>query len=156
MQELLREMKRVVDRYKENSKEELSVYYNKKFSEAYDRITKLGEEENPIQDGQKKRGKARCLLDRFIAYEVEICRFTEDFDVPFDNNQAERDLRSSKVKKNVSGGFRTEEGAKNFAKISSVIGTALKQGVSAFTVVSGIVSGSITSIFFSQKFPVTE
>ena len=154
MQETLREMKEVVDRYKENDKEELSAYYDKKFSLEYERIIKLGEEENPIIEGEKKRTKSRCLLDRFIKYRAEVFRFSKDFSVPFDNNQAERDIRNVKVKQKVSGGFRSDEGAKDFGKISSVIGTSVKQGLSAFAAVSGILSGITASLF--QKVPVTE
>jgi transposase len=154
MQELLRKMKKVVDGYKEEGKKGLSRYYNKKFALAYRQIVREGEQEVPVIEGQRKRGKARCLLDRFKGYEKEICRFAEDFEVPFDNNQAERDIRSSKVKQKVSGGFRSDEGAKNYGKVSSVIGTALKQGKSAFDAVSGIIAGNVTSLF--QRHPVTE
>jgi hypothetical protein len=119
MQELLREIKEVVERYKDNDKEELSSYYDKKFTSEYERILRHGDEENPLKNGEKKRGKARCLLDRFIKYRDEIFRFAEDFEVPFDNNQAERDIRNVKVKQKVSGGFRSDDGAKNFGKISS-------------------------------------
>ena len=147
MQELLRNMKEVVARYKDNGKENLSSYYNKKFADAFAQTIKLGEEENPLQVGQKKRSKARCLLDRFITYQMEICRFAEDFAVPFDNNQAERDIRNAKVKQKVSGCFRSNEGVRNFGRNSSVIGTALKQGLSAFKAVSGIITGSVNSLF---------
>jgi len=154
MQNTLREMKEVVDRYKENDKDELSGYYNKKFSLEYERIIKVGEEENPVKEGEKKRSKTRCLLDRFIKYRAEVFRFASDFNVPFDNNQAERDIRNVKVKQKVSGCFRSNEGATNFGKISSIIGTAVKQGLSAFGAVSGILSGSMSSLF--QNVPVTE
>ena len=123
-----------------------------KFASEYQRIIGLGEEENPSQQNPKaKRGKTRCLLDRFIKYRTEICRFTADFDVPFDNNQAERDIRITKVKMKVSGGFRTELGAINFGKITSIIGTAVKQGLSVFKTISDMFSGSFNSFSASES-----
>jgi transposase-like protein len=147
MMDFLRESKRVVDRYKEANQDVLPVDYREGFAEQYIQILLLGERENPLVVGVRKRSKTRCLLDRFVDYPGEVLRFMNDFRVPFDNNLAERDIRNVKVKQKVSGGFRCAEGAKNFGKISSIIGTALKQKTSAFNAVSGIITGTTTSLF---------
>ena len=63
------------------------------------------------------------LLNRLEEYKEEHILFIKNFEVPFDNNIAERSLRMIKTKLKVSGGFRTEEGAKTFAKIRSFIQT---------------------------------
>jgi transposase-like protein len=147
MMDFLRESKQIVDRYKEANQDALPVDYRERFAEQYIQILLLGEQENPLVVGVRKRSKVRCLLDRFIDYPGEVCRFMNDFRVPFDNNLAERDIRNVKVKQKVSGGFRCTQGAKNFGKISSIIGTALKQKTSAFNAVSGIITGTTTSLF---------
>ena len=47
-------------------------------------------------------------------------------DIPPDNNASERAIRTYKVKQKVSGLFRSEDGAKAFAIIRSVIDTTIK------------------------------
>lgn len=77
--------------------------------------------------GRTKKSKAANLGERFQLHKEAILRFIRDEHVPFDNNQAERDIRMAKVKLKVSGSFRTLRYAEHFARIRSVISTLGKQ-----------------------------
>ena len=58
----------------------------------------------------------------------DVLRFLSDPRVPFTNNLAERDGRMMKLRQKISGGFRDQNGANDFAVIRSVLSTARKQG----------------------------
>jgi transposase len=101
---------------------------------------------DPHKRGKPKRGKAGALADRLKLRQNEYLLFYLDFAIPFDNNQAERDLRMLKVKQKVSGCFRTKEGADNFASITSFISTARKRGISAFKAIRDALCGKPFSL----------
>jgi len=79
------------------------------------------------QIGRLKRTPARNLLDRLATHEDAVLAFLHDWAVPFDNNQAERDLRMIKVQQKISGTFRTTTGADTFCRIRGYIATLRKQ-----------------------------
>lgn len=110
-------------------------------SQVYDTLIRLAYEENPEPEkkpgkrGRPKRGNLLALIDRLRDYKESVCLFLKNFAVPFDNNQAERDLRMVKVKTKVSGCFRTVAGASDFLKIMAYVGTARKQGIDPFSAI---------------------
>jgi len=82
----------------------------------------------PGQRGRQPRRVGHNLLLRLLTRKQDVLRFLSDPTVPFTNNLAEQDGRMMKVQQKVSGGFRSEDGAKDFATIRSVLSTARKQG----------------------------
>ncbi|MGH8403010.1 MAG: IS66 family transposase, partial [Gammaproteobacteria bacterium] len=78
--------------------------------------------------GRPPRRVGHNLLLRLSTRKQDALRFLTDPTVPFSNNLAERDGRMMKLRQKISGGFRSEQGAKDFAVIRSVLSTARKQG----------------------------
>jgi len=118
MNELLTEMKKYTDECKEQLRE-LDFEQIKALEERFDAIIIKAIEEythslNPQKQGKRGKNpktKARNLLDRFIEHKERILRFLTDLKVPFENNQAERDIRMMKLQQKISGTFRKARGA---------------------------------------------
>ena len=100
------------------------------FEKQYQKIIYQGFAVNPDTDPKrrrKKKSKAQNLLYRLQNHREKVLAFMYDFQVPFDNNLAERDIRMLKVQQKISGCFRSDLGAEMFCRIRSYISTAKKQ-----------------------------
>lgn len=123
----------------------------KRLTHLYHKIIEEGiafHESLPVFSEKKRRGrKARRtghnLVLRLKNYCDDVLRFLFDPLVPFTNNQAERDIRMMKCKQKISGGFRSEKGAKIFARIRGFISTARKQGWNIFDSIQQVVRGCV-------------
>ena len=124
-----------------------ATYLQKYVDEEYDEILSLADSECPLPEpteqksGRKKKGKERSLIERLRKRKGSVCLFIHNFVVPFDNNQAERDVRNVKTKDKVSGCFRTIQGAQNYLDVMSFLSTAKKHGHNAFVALTAAFSG---------------
>ena len=99
-------------------------------------------EKMPRQRGRQKKGVARNLVERLRDYQSDVLRFMSDFRVPFDNNQAERDVRMPKLHNKISGCFRSTEGAVAFCTIRSYLSTMKKQGFNLLDALTQAIRGN--------------
>ena len=136
MKEVLLEMKEAVEQARSRGQPELSAEILASLLTRSDQIIQVGYQLNPLAPIQKlehhkrlpskaPQNPARNLLDRFSMRKWDVLRFLLDFIMPFDNNQAERDLRMMKVQQKVSGCFRSSEGIVHFCRIRSYLSTLL-------------------------------
>jgi transposase len=109
------------------------------YKRRYMEILSKGKEEQPPpipkEEGQRGRGaktKSLNLIERLERYQEEVLAFLRKEEVPFTNNRAEQDIRMVKTKMKISGGFRSKEGARMFARIRATISTLQKQGKKIF------------------------
>jgi len=106
----------------------------------YGRLIVQGRNVNPKRPG-RKQSKTYNLIERLDFQRDDVLRFATDFRVPFDNNQAERDIRMVKLQQKISGCWRTFEGAQRYLKVRSYISTARKQGENALDVLCRLIDG---------------
>ena len=98
----------------------------------YDEILEQGQKEFLQDEAPDYNGEDMKLLRRMGIYKHEHLRFVTDENVPFDNNQAERDLRMIKAKTKISGCFRGEGKGRVFATLKSYTSTLRKNNCNIF------------------------
>jgi len=150
MAALLRDIHRVVEKHRQLGKNSLSEALIETFEHCYDDILKSALEEIPTlpdpppdKQGRKKQHPAKNLYDRLHKHQKAVLRFMRDFSVPFDNNQAERDIRMIKTQQKISGTFRKFQGALAFCRIRSYLSTAKKQGKNVLEAVRSVFEGNL-------------
>jgi len=103
----------------------------------------------PKQRGRVKQSPGRNTALRCQKHRAAMLRFLDDPVVPFDNNQAERDIRMACVKRKVSGGFRSTQGGETFCRLRSYVSTLHKQGLNAWQGLVSVFRGNVLMPDFS-------
>ena len=114
----------------------------------FDKIWQHAHQAEPLpQKKEGKRGKpkstkGRNLLVRLEKHKAAVLAFALHEEVPFTNNQAERDLRPAKTKQKVAGSFRTVDGAAIYARIFGFVSTARKHDLNVFDELKNAFAGN--------------
>jgi transposase len=86
------------------------------------------------RDGQRLRKRYGKVRDHLFT-------FLDHPEIAADNNSSERELRPTATYRKVTGGFRSNWGADLFAAVRSVIGTAARRGIDAYTALLATLRG---------------
>jgi len=148
MLDCLLDIKNTVDETKKTS-DALSKKQIGEFETRYQNVLDEGYNKNSLpkrvpvkkKRGRRKKSKARNLLERLDKHRKQTLAFMYDFDVPFDNNLAERDIRMTKLQQKISGGFRSQTGAHSFCRIRSYISTVRKNAVNVIDAIEEAFKG---------------
>lgn len=139
----------LVAAYRERGSQGLSLERQADIETAYLRLLKQGQSLNPQQPrplghrGRVKQTKAFNLLQRLHDHQAAALAFIRDPTIPFTNNQAERDLRMTKLKQKISGGFQTQQSPKLFCRIRGYISTLRKQNIPVLNSLSSAFRGQL-------------
>jgi transposase len=141
----------------EGSGGELTETEQEERRKRYRKIIKEAEKECPPpppnppgKRGRVPKSKARNLIERLRDYENDALRFMANKEIPFTNNQAERDLRMIKVHQKISGCFRSWDGAYYFCRIKSYLSTCEKHDISSANALKMLFEGQMPGFMFEN------
>jgi transposase len=143
MADLLVEAKIAVQRALAEGRAGLSPGQLRGYRYRYTKLVNRGVSALPARHrpGSADRDAAN-LLRRLRDQRHEVTRYWSEPAVPFDNNQAERDLRMAKLQQKISGCFRTLAGAKAFCAVRSYLQTAQKHRLQGMDVLVQLFAGN--------------
>jgi hypothetical protein len=112
------------------------------FEEEYDRILDDGRTAfGQMSEGDFGYAEFNAMLNRLTNHKHNYMLFMNDYNVPFTNNLAERDLRLEKTKQKVSGTFRSWDGIVNHTRVRSFISTVKKRSMDRFRAIRNVIHG---------------
>ena len=158
MKKLLLQIKKTVDDARAEH-DALSDKIVKDFENRYEKILEQGMRANPPpspppppsldnsdlskKKGPGKKSKSLNFLIRLKEHREKVLAFMYNFEIHFDNNLAERDIRMVKLQQKISGTFRTDQGAKSFCRTRAYISTVKKNGINVLKALNDAINGYV-------------
>ncbi|MGH9269408.1 MAG: IS66 family transposase, partial [Acidimicrobiales bacterium] len=142
---LLVEINAACDDARRRGLKALAPVHQRAFAARYDALVADGVAANPAPASGRKRNyverRSFNLVSAFATHRRAVLRYMYDLDVSWTNNQAERDLRPTKLHRKISGCFRSQAGAERFAHLRSYLSTTRKNGVPAIDALTRLFNG---------------
>jgi len=142
---LLVEINAACDDARRRGLRQLAPVHQRAFAARYDALVAQGLAANPEPAGGRKRDyyqrRSHNLVTAFAEHRRHVLRYMYDLDVAFTNNQAERDLRPTKLHRKISGCFRSQHGAERFAHLRSYLSTTRKHDIPAIDALVRLFNG---------------
>ena len=115
----------------------------KEYTDEFEKLLKLSKEENKKISSNYYKTKAEQLYRRIKKYKKNHLYFIKNFEIPFDNNMSEQDLRIFKTKTKISGGFRSIKAANHYVNALSIIKTSIKRNINPYNSIKKIFENRI-------------
>lgn len=116
--------------------------YIKSFFAQFDRIMLKAIEENEADANKYYNHDEKVLILRILKYKDHYLAWVVNFEMPFTNNESERALRGIKSKMKISGQFKNEATAQNYAIVKSYIESCYRNGIDEVRALSRLCEGN--------------
>lgn len=116
------------------------------YSSRFDELIENGMKENKKVTSKYYKDEEKKLLNRLRKYKANHLLFIENFEMPFDNNLSERELRHVKAKQKISGHFKSMEGVQGYLDIKSIILTCKKMKLDFYAIIKNIFDNTPVTI----------
>lgn len=106
--------------------------YERRVERIERRLSELGKAQWGDEDAER-------LANRLAKYEKKLTTFLHHAQVDATNNAAERALRPAVIMRKITGGSRSEEGAKAWSILASIIRTCQQQGRDVYEAIKALI-----------------
>lgn len=102
------------------------------YEKSYQKLLEQGRRENKETQHKYAKEDERTLINRMEKYRHNHLLFLYNFEVPFENNMSERDLRKVKNRQKMAGGFRKDSGHEMYCAILTIVETLKRRKMAIF------------------------
>ena len=143
MIQLLCEMNNNRKKVMESGSESFPTEIISDYENRYKKLIQKGRQENKTTKHKYAKSEENTLLNRMEKYQDNHLLFLHDFEVSFDDNMSERDLRKVKNREKMAGGFRKDSGHKMYCNILTMIETFKRRNMPLLESIKQVFTGTL-------------